>query len=314
MTDLPAGSPARPGPHRLRGSLVPLVTPFRDGAVDEPAFLELIDWHIRSGSHGIVVGGTTGEPAALSPSERRRLIELAVKAAAGRIPVVAGTGTNNLQETLELTRFAAEAGADAVLVVVPYYVRPTQEGLLRYFEAVAAASPLPVILYNIPGRAAQNLEVETILRLRERCPNIVGVKEANKDFEHVVRLLARCDPDFAVYSGVEMLCFPVLALGGAGFVSATGNVVPAELARMYELAAAGRWEQARAIHQRLVPLNEALFLETNPAPVKAALALMGRIRPEVRLPLAPVQPSTLRRLADVLRQLGLPVAEEAEAR
>lgn len=290
---------------RLKGSLVPLVTPFRDGAFDEQAFEALIDWQIESGSHGIVVGGTTGEPASLSHAERRLILRTAVRRVGGRVPVVAGTGTHNLDETLELTRFAGQVGADAVLVVVPYYVRPTQEGLFRYFREVARASELPVILYNIPGRTAQNLEVETILRLRSECPNIVGVKEANRDFEQVVRLLSSADPGFLVYSGVEMLSFPLLAVGGAGYVSATGNVAPGELARMYDLAARGQWEQARAIHHRLVPLNEVLFIETNPVPVKTALAMMGRIRPEVRLPLAPMQPQHVERLRSVLMRLGL---------
>ena len=299
-----AASPPRPS-RAPRGSLVPLVTPFKEGAIDEEAFRALVDWQIESGTHGLVIGGTTGEPAALSPQERRRVLQVAVQQAAGRVPVIAGTGSANLDETLALTAFAADVGADAVLVVVPYYVRPTQEGLYAYFREVARHSRLPVILYNIPGRAAQNLEVDTLLRLRRDCPTIVGVKEANKDFEQAVRILARCDPDFAVYSGVEMLCFPLLALGGAGYVSATGNVAPAELARMYELAVQGRWEEARAIHHRLVPLNEALFLETNPVPAKTALAMMGRIRPEVRMPLAPMQPANRRRLEEVLAALGL---------
>ncbi|MDQ7829779.1 MAG: 4-hydroxy-tetrahydrodipicolinate synthase [Armatimonadota bacterium] len=289
----------------LRGSLVPLVTPFRDGQIDHAAFDDLIEWQIASGTHGLVIGGTTGEPTSLSLEEREFLIERAVRRVRGRVPVIAGTGTNNLDETLRLTAFARRAGADAVLVVVPSYVRPSQEGLYRYFSAVAAAADLPVILYNIPGRTAMNLDVETMARLADAHRNIVGVKEANKDFEHITRVFHRLGSRLAVYSGIELFCFPLLALGGAGHVSATGNVLPREVARLYDLAAAGRWEEARELHTYLVPMNEALFLETNPVPAKTALGLMGRIRPEVRPPLAPLGPASEARLRAVLEQYGL---------
>jgi 4-hydroxy-tetrahydrodipicolinate synthase len=289
----------------MKGSLVPLVTPFRQGQVDEARFLELIAWQIESGSHGIVVAGTTGEPDALSLDEREGLIALAVKTVRKRVPVLAGTGTNNFAETLRLTKFAQRVGADAALVVCPYYIRPTQEGLYRHFRAIADAVELPIFLYNIPGRAAANLEPATIARLARDCRNIVGVKEANKDFEHVNRVLHLCGPKFQVYSGIELLCFPMLAIGGAGHVSATANLLPREVAQLYELTAAGKWDAARELHFRLLPLNDALFLETNPVPVKTALGLMGKIDPEVRLPLAPMAPSHVQQLTAVLDQYGL---------
>lgn len=303
-------------PQRLRGSLVPLVTPFRDdGAIDEQAFADLIEWQIESGSHGLTVAGTTGEPSSLSLEEREYLIEFAVRRVRGRVPVLAGTGTNNFHDTLRLTRFAARVGASAALVVAPYYVRPSQEALYRYYRALAEeVRDLPVVVYNIPGRAAVNVEPETLARLRRDCPNVVGVKEANKDFEHVNRVLHRCGRDFLVYSGIELLCFPVLAIGGAGYVSATGNVLPREVARLYDLCAAGRWEEARELHYHLLPMNDAVFLETNPVPVKTALHLMGRLpSAHVRLPLAPLAPESEARLRQVLAGYGLLPAEAAAA-
>lgn len=294
-------------PERLRGSLVPLVTPFRDdGSIDEQAYADLIEWQIESGTHGLTVAGTTGEPTSLSLEEREFLIEFAVRRVRGRVPVIAGTGTNNFQETLRLTRFAERVGASAALVVAPYYVRPTQEAIYRYYRALAGAVDLPIVVYNIPGRTAVNVEPETLARLRRDCRNVVGVKEANKDFEHINRVLHRCGRDFLVYSGIELLCFPVLAIGGAGYVSATGNVLPREVARLYDLCAAGRWDEARDLHYYLLPMNDAVFLETNPVPAKTALHLMGRIpSAHVRLPLAPLSPQNEARLREVLAGYGL---------
>ena len=289
----------------LRGSIVPLVTPFRDGQLDEQALADLIDWQIEGGSHGVSVTGTTGEPSALTTVERERVIQVTAEAVAGRVPFVAATGSNNFDETLRLTRFAQKAGADAVLVVTPYYNRPSQEGLFRHFKAVAGAVDLPVILYNIPGRTAVNLEIDTVARLRDGCKNIVGVKEANKDFEHINRLLGRLGRDFLVYSGIELLCFPVLAIGGAGYVSATGNVLPREVARLYDLVDAGHWQEAQDLHYYLMPLNDAMFIEINPVPAKTALGLMGKISPEVRLPLAPLSKENEAKLRAVLVKYGL---------
>lgn len=290
---------------RLRGSIVPLVTPFREGRVDEEALRGLVEWQIASGSHGISVCGTTGEPTSLSVDERKRVIELAVQAAAGRVPVVAGVGTNHHGETVEMAQFAEQAGADALLVLVPYHVRPTQEGLYQHFRAVARSTRLPVIVYNIPGRTAVNLEVETLARLRRDCENVVGVKEANRDFEHVNRVLWACGRDFLLFSGIEVLCYPMLAIGGAGFISATANLVPDRLSLLYERWRAGDVRGALDLHYELLPLNEVLFVETNPGPVKYALGLLGRIHPEVRLPLVLPSEANRRRIRQTLVQYGL---------
>lgn len=289
----------------MRGSLVPLVTPFHRGQIDEPRFGQLIEWQIDSGSHGVVIAGTTGEPSALSLEEREHLIEVAVKAVRRRVPLIAGTGTDNYDETLRLTRFAKRVGADAALVIVPYYTRPSQEGLYHHFREIADDVDIPIIIYNIPGRTAVNMEPQTIARVARDCRNIIGVKEANKDFEHVNRVLHLCGRGFLVYSGIELLCFPMLAIGGAGHVSATANVLPREVARLYDLVAAGKWEAARELHYHLLPMNDALFLETNPVPVKTALGLMGKIDPEVRLPLAPLSSDHLERLKQVVESYGL---------
>lgn len=289
----------------MRGSLVPLVTPFSRGQFDAARWLQLIEWQIDSGSHGLVITGTTGEPSALSLEEREHVLETAVRAVRRRVPVVAATGTNNHAETLRLTRTAKKLGADAALVVVPYYIRPSQEGLYRHFRTIADEVDLPVIIYNIPGRTAANLEPATLARLARDCRNVIGVKEANRDFEHVNRVLHLCGRGFLVYSGIELLCFPMLAIGGAGHVSATANVLPREVAQLYDLAAAGRWEAARELHYHLLPMNDALFLETNPVPVKTALGLMGKIDPEVRLPLAPMSAENVERLRRVMAGYGL---------
>ncbi len=289
----------------MRGSLVPLVTPFRDGRVDDRALADLIEWQIDSGSHGIGVCGTTGEPAALSLEEREHVIETAVRTVRKRVPVIAGTGSANQDETLRLTRFARHVGADAALVVTPYYTRPGQDGLYEFFRTVAGAVDIPIILYNIPGRTAVNLEVETTARLARDSRNIIGVKESNKDLEHIARVMHRCGREFLVYSGIELLCFPILALGGAGHVSATGNVMPREVARLYDLAAAGKWEEARELHYYLLPMNDVLFIETNPVPAKTALGLMGRCTAEVRPPHAPLRPANEAKLREVMTGYGL---------
>lgn len=289
----------------MRGSLVPLITPFHRGQIDDSRVVDLIEWQIDSGSHGLVIAGTTGEPAALTLEEREHLFELAVRTVRRRVPVMAGTGTDNHAETLRLTRAAKRVGADAALVVVPYYTRPTQEGLYRHFRSIADDIDLPVMIYNIPGRTAVNLEPQTIARLARDCRNIIGVKEANKDFEHVSRVLHLCGRNFLVYSGIELLCFPMLAIGGAGHVSATANVLPREVARLYDLAAAGQWDAARDLHYQLLPMNDAVFLETNPVPVKTALGLMGKIDPEVRLPLAPMSGDHTQQLTQVMASYGL---------
>lgn len=273
--------------------------------MDDEALGGLIEWQIASGSHGLSVTGTTGEPSSLSLEERKHVIAVAREAVNGRVPFVPGTGSTNHAETLELTRYAEGLGVDAVLLITPYYSRPSQEGLFRHFDAVAKSTGLPVILYNIPGRTAANLEVETVARLKDANPNILGVKESNKDFEHINRLLHRMGRDFLVYSGIELLCFPILAIGGAGYISATGNLLPKEVASLYDLVEAGRWEAARELHYRLLPLNDAIFLEINPVPVKTVLGWLGKCSPEVRLPLAPLTPHNEAKLRAIATQFGL---------
>jgi 4-hydroxy-tetrahydrodipicolinate synthase len=289
----------------LRGSIVPIVTPFKNGAVDHEALARLIDWQIREGSHGISVTGTTGEPTSLTFEERQVVIRTAHEAVGGRVPFLPGTGSTNHAETLALSRYAESLGVDAILVIAPYYNRPSQEGLFQHFDAVAKAVGVPVVLYNIPGRTAVNIEIDTVARLREANANIIGVKESNKDFEHINRLLHKLGRDFLVYSGIELLCFPILAIGGAGYVSATGNLMPREVARLYDLVAAGEWQAAQDLHYHMLALNDAVFLEINPVPVKTALGWMGKIDPEVRLPLAPLSKANAAKLRTVAAAYGL---------
>ena len=296
----------------LRGSIVPIITPFKGGQVDHAAFAGLIDWQIENGAHGISVSGTTGEPSSLSRAERMRLYEVAREAIAGRVPFVPGTGSVNHEETLALSKHAEQTGADALLLIAPYYCRPSQQGLFEHFKAVAQAVGIPVILYNIPGRTAVNIEVETVARLREACPNIVGVKESNKDFEHINRLLHRMGPEFLVYSGIELLCYPLLAIGGAGYISATANLMPKQINSLYDLCAAGKWEEARKLHFDMLPLNDAIFYEINPVPVKTALAWMGKITFEVRLPLTAMSEANQQKLRGVMKMYGLGANERNE--
>ncbi len=306
--------PGRKEAVEIRGSIVPVVTPFRsDGSFDEGAFVDLIELQIDSGSHGVSVLGTTGEPSSLSLEERERVVEVAAHAVSGRVPFVPGTGTNNLDETIRLSRHADQLGADAALVIVPYYNRPSQEGLYRYFRALADAVELPLVVYNIPGRTAVNIEPSTLARLRHDCPNLVGVKESNKDFEHVSRVIHACGRDFLVYSGIELLCYPMLAIGGAGHISATANLLPREVASLYDLVTAGRWEEAIDLHYYLLPINDVLFLETNPGPLKWALGALGRIDPTLRPPLCEPALEVQGRILAALRDYGLLVQEGVAA-
>ena len=272
---------------RLRGSIAPIITPFNeDGSIDFKTLEELINWHIESGSHGISVTGTTGEPSSLTVEERVQVMEAAAKSINGRVPFIPGTGSTNHEEALYLTKKAREIGVDAVMVIVPYYNKPSQHALYKHFKAVADSVPdLPVIVYNIPGRTAVNMEVKTLAKLNEDCINIVGVKESNKDFEHINRVLLECGRDFLLYSGIELLCYPMLTIGGAGHISATANVEPKKVADVYNAWAEGDVQQALNLHYELMPLNDVLFKDTNPAPLKAALGMMGKIKPILRLPM-----------------------------
>lgn len=291
---------------RLKGSISPIVTPFdANNQVDLQAMSSLIEWHMASGSHGISVTGTTGEPSSLTIQERELVMENAIKTVNKRVPVVPGTGSTNHEEALHLTKTAQEMGADAALVIVPYYNRPNQQALYNHFKIIADSVDIPIILYNIPGRTAVNLEVKTLARLAEDCKNIIGVKESNKDFEHVNRVLHSCGRDFNLYSGIELLCYPMLAIGGAGHVAATANVAPKEVAELYDSWAAGDVERAQELHYYLMTLNDVLFKDTNPVPLKTALGMMGRINPAVRLPLGPPSEALRQELQETLVQYGI---------
>ena len=289
----------------FRGSIVPIVTPFKKGQVDLEGLASLIEWQIENGSHGISVTGTTGEPSSLTMAEREVVIRTAAEVVNKRLPFIPGTGSVNHAESLRLSKFAQTVGVDAIMLIAPYYCRPSQQGLFEHFDALAKSVELPVILYNIPGRTAVNIEIDTVARLKEANDNIIGVKESNKDFEHINRLLHKMGRDFLVYSGIELLCFPILAIGGAGYISATGNLMPAKTADLYNLVAAGKWQEARDLHYYLMPLNDAIFLEINPVPVKTALGLMGKISGEVRLPLTSLSPANYERLRQILIQYEL---------
>ncbi|MFD2044870.1 2,4-dihydroxyhept-2-ene-1,7-dioic acid aldolase [Ornithinibacillus salinisoli] len=271
---------------RFRGSIAPVITPFNeDESIDFAKFKELINWQIANGSHGISVTGTSGEPSSMTIEERIEVMETACKTVDGRVPFLPGTGSTNHQETLRMTKAAQEMGADGAMVIVPYYNKPNQHALYKHFKAIADSVDIPIILYNIPGRTAINLEAVTIARLAEDCPNIIGVKESNKDFEHVNKVLLKCGRDFNLYSGIEVLCYPMLAIGGAGHISATANVAPREVAEIFNKWEAGDVKGAQDLHYELMPLNDVLFRDTNPAPAKAALGMMGKVQPILRKPL-----------------------------
>lgn len=295
----------------LRGSMVALVTPFRSDAIDERALASLIELHITSGTSAIVPCGTTGESATLSHEEHDRVIELTVQAARGRIPVIAGTGSNNTREAIRLTKHAKEVGADAALLISPYYNKPTQRGLYLHFQAVAEAVNLPLVLYNIPSRTAVNIEPETFAQLAE-IPNIVGVKESSGNLEQMSRVLQLTKGKFTLLSGDDALTLPVLAIGGTGVISVAANLVPRDMADMVEAFQAGRHEDAIQRHQRLLPLVKALFLETNPIPAKTAMGMLGLIEPGLRLPLCPMSEANEERLRQALVAYGLLKAEVTE--
>jgi len=288
----------------FKGSMVAVVTPFRNGKVDEKAFGDLIEFQITSGTDVIVPCGTTGESATLSHEEHRRVVELTVKIVNKRVPVIAGSGSNSTSETLELTQYAKKAGADGALLITPYYNKPTQEGLYRHFKLVAESVDIPVVLYNVPGRTGVNMLPATTARLRE-VKNIVGVKEASGDLKQVSEILRLCGRDFDVISGDDFTTLPALSLGGVGAISVTANVAPADCAAMFDAFFAGRMEEALKLHYKLEPLHGAMFIETNPIPAKTALALMGRIAEEFRLPLCPLADANKEKLKKTLKDYGL---------
>ena len=288
----------------FEGSFVAIVTPFKNGEVDASALRELIEFHILNGTNGIVPCGTTGESATLSHAEHEEVIRISVETCKGRIPVLAGTGSNATQEAIELTLRAQKIGADGALLITPYYNKPTQEGLFQHFSAVAKETDIPIILYNVPSRTSINMLPSTVARLSS-VNNIVGIKEASGSLVQVSEIIDLCGPDFEVISGEDPLTWPILAIGGKGVISVTANLVPNKFAKLVDAARTGDVETAKALHYELLKLNDIMFVETNPIPVKSALALMDRIQNEFRAPLCPPSEESLSQLKTVLKAYAL---------
>jgi 4-hydroxy-tetrahydrodipicolinate synthase len=290
---------------RFRGSIPALITPMKNGSIDEAAFRKLIEWQIREGTHGIVPVGTTGESPTLTPEEHKRVVEIAVETAAGRLPVIAGTGSNSTAEAIEYTKHAEAARADAALVVVPYYNKPTQDGLYAHFRAIAESVSIPIFVYNVPGRTVTNISVETLARLAKDCSNIVGTKDASCDLSRPSRQRQLSGPDFIQLSGEDGTALAFNAHGGVGCISVTANVAPRLCAQFQEATLAGDFGTALTIQDRLMPLHTALFVETSPAPVKYAASLLGLCDAHVRLPLAPVTDGTKAQVRAAMVHAGL---------
>ena len=289
----------------FQGSFVAMVTPFRSGKVDEAKLKELVEFHITHGTDGLIPCGTTGESPSLSHDEHRRVVELVIEASRGRIRVVAGTGSNSTAEAIDMTKHAERAGATGALVVNPYYNKPTQEGLYRHFRAVAESVAIPILLYNIQSRTAINVETDTLARLVRDAKNIVGVKEASGSLDQMSQVIAACGPNFSVLSGDDNITLPLLVIGGSGVVSVIANIVPRETADLVHAALEGDWKRARDLHYRLFPLARAAFLETNPIPIKEAMALAGMIEPEFRLPMCRMSDANREKLRAILKPYGL---------
>jgi 4-hydroxy-tetrahydrodipicolinate synthase len=290
----------------LCGSYPPLLTPFRNGKVDLEKFAELAERQAREGSHGVVVCGTTGEPSSLTPDERTELVKVAVEVIAKRIPVVAATGSQSFAETLEITTRAEKAGADAVLVVTPYYIKPSQRGLVEYFVSVGQRTELPLMIYHIPGRAAVSVKPATVARIAQRLPNLVGIKHAVNDLEFVTELLTELGPEFRVFCGLEALSLPMLVVGARGLMNAVSNLAPARVAALYEAVEQGDLATARKLHAELFELNQSIFLDTNPGPLKYMMSRLGLLdSPELRLPLVSMDGEQAKILDKVLVRSGL---------
>lgn len=289
----------------FKGSIVAIVTPFKDGRIDEKKLRDLIEFHIKDGTSGIVPCGTTGESATLSFEEHDRVIEITIEQVNKRIPVIAGTGSNSTEEAIILTRHAAKAGADASLQVSPYYNRPTQKGLYEHFKAVAESVNIPIILYNIASRTGVNIEPETLAKLARDCKNIVGVKEASGNLEQMSRIKLLCADNFDLLSGDDSLTLPVLSIGGTGIISVVANIVPADVAALVNEFEKGNIKKAREIHYKLLPLIKAIFIETNPIPVKTAMGLLGMCQPDLRLPMCKMSDENLEKLKKALKEYGL---------
>jgi 4-hydroxy-tetrahydrodipicolinate synthase len=291
----------------LRGCATAIVTPFaKDGAVDEEGLRALLEYQLAGGIKLLVPCGTTGESATMTDEEDQRVIKLTIDIVKGRGHVIAGAGSNSTAAAIKASQIARDLGADAVLQVAPYYNKPTQEGLYAHFRAVAeAVSDLPVVIYNVPGRTSSNISAQTTLRLARDVENIVAVKEASGNLAQIMEILRERPEDFRVLSGDDSFTFPLIALGAEGLVSVASNEAPELMSRMVDLALAGNWDEARALHYRLLPLMEINFIESSPGPVKAALAMMGLIEENFRLPLVPIQEASRARVREVVRELGL---------
>jgi 4-hydroxy-tetrahydrodipicolinate synthase len=291
---------------RLKGSIPPLITPFVGGKVDYAAYEQLVEYQVSEGTHGILVNGTTGEPSTLTPDERNRLVTLAIETAAGRVPVVAATGSQSLAETEALTRHAVKAGADALLIVTPYYIKPPQRGLVRYYLELAELHDTPWMIYHIPGRTAVNVTLDTVRAIKERSPTFVGMKHAVNDLGFVSECLHALGDDFKIFVGLEELSFPMMAVGACGLMNAVGNLRPGVLARMCDAVAAGDLATARRLHDELLELNQAVFFDTNPIPIKYMMKRCRLLdRNEHRLPMLPATEELERRLDGVLERAGL---------
>lgn len=292
---------------RLTGAYTALVTPFRNGRIDEERYREFIEWQIQEGIDGLVPCGTTGESATLSHEEHEAVVRICIEQAKGRVPVIAGAGSNNTKEALGLARFAKQAGADALLLITPYYNKPTQEGLFAHFKAVTDEVALPTIAYNVPGRTGVNVLPATIARMYKELPNIIGIKEATGNLCQISDMLELCDSDFILLSGDDFTVLPSLAVGGKGVISVASNIAPRQFAQLCAAYFAGDMAKAMQLHYDLAPLCRACFLETSPAPVKTALALLGKMTPELRLPLVPLTPPNLEKLKEILVSCGYPI-------
>lgn len=289
----------------FRGSIVALVTPFKKDKIDEPKLRDLIEFHIKNNTAGIVPCGTTGESATLTFEEHEKVIEITIAQVNKRVPVIAGTGSNSTAEAITLTRHAARAGATASLQVSPYYNRPTQKGLYAHFKAIAEAVDIPIILYNIASRTGVNIEPETIAKLASECKNIVGVKESSGNLDQMSRIKALCPEAFDLISGDDSLTLPVLAIGGRGIISVVANIAPKDVADLVSEFEKGNLKESRELHYKLLPLIKAIFIETNPIPVKTAMGLLGMCEPGLRLPLCPMSGENLEALKKALKNYGL---------
>ena len=289
---------------RIKGSMPALITPFSNGELDENAFRRLVSWQVAEGSHGLVPAGTTGESATLSHEEHMRVIELCVEEARGRVPVIAGAGSNSTAEAIALTRHAKEVGADAVLSVAPYYNKPTQEGLYRHFAMIAEAVDIPIVLYNIPGRSAVEISVEIMERLA-KIANIIGVKDATANLARPSRERAACGTTFRLISGEDITALGYMAHGGCGCISVTANVAPRLCAQFQEACMAGAFERALSLQDRLVPLHDAMFCEASPAPAKYAVSVLGLCSDEVRLPIVAATEAARARIRDAMAMAGV---------